>query len=141
MEGHLKASIGNIRVMCCMEDCPNRLFSVWTSSILALEKEKDADIDAEGFENAAYYTYSKLVRLSKQLQDKSENSAQLADAFGQLNAAQLSFLPSNERVVLLAQCVSLPTLMEHFGMNDVPIQTDLESERVWPTQPILHMRA
>ena len=58
MEGHLKASIGNIRVMCCMEDCPNRLFSVWTSSILALEKEKDADIDAEGFENAAYYTYS-----------------------------------------------------------------------------------
>ncbi len=65
--------------------------------------------------------------------------ADLPAALDNLRQRYPQFLPSNERVVALAQCERVTSLVEYLALYDDPIDLVLEGQLVWPTpQPLLY---
>ena len=59
--------VKSMRVIACCEGVPERVFGKLTSKILTLQKEPDVDLEAENPTTAAFYVYTKLVKLGRQL--------------------------------------------------------------------------
>jgi len=67
------ASITDVRVLASTEDCPSRAFVTWSfRSVKLLKSESVPDLAGDDPVNSAYNTYSKLVRLGKQLTEADD---------------------------------------------------------------------
>lgn len=55
-----------------------------------------------------------------------------------LSNTDQTFLPSNDLVLWLLSREELMTLDEYLAFFDSPVAVELESERVWPVQPLIN---
>jgi len=61
-------NISSVRVLASTEDCPTRAFVTWSfRSVKLLKSDTPPDMEGDHPVNLAYNTYSKLVRLGRQL--------------------------------------------------------------------------
>jgi hypothetical protein len=132
-EGQLEAwSVEDVRVVANSEDCPNSCFGPWAFREITLPREQDIDLEQENVTSAAFSVYSRLVQLGKQLTAKGLSDADLSSALDHLKQYYGEYLPSNERVIALAEQESIFSNEDWLGFHAAPVDLPLASERVWP---------
>lgn len=129
------ACITNVRIVACSEDCPNPAFVSWSYRSISMPPEAGVDLDKEDIVAASFEVYFKLVKLGQQLSDADLPQADIPAALDNLRQRFPQFLPSNERVVALTLCDKVTSLAEFLDIFDAPLETTLESDRVWPAPP------
>ena len=102
-EGLEPWSIEDVRVVANSEDCPSACFGPWACREITVAREQDIDLEQENVTSAAFNVYSRLVQRGKQLTAKELNQTDLNAALDHLKQYYGEYLPSNERVIALAE--------------------------------------
>lgn len=132
-EGQLESwSVEDIRVVANSEDCPNACFGKWAFRGITLPREQDIDLEQENVTSAAFSVYSRLVQLGKQLTARDLSDADMDSALDHLKQYYGEYLPSNERVIALAEQESVFSIEDWLAFHAAPVDLSLASERVWP---------
>ncbi|CAM9216123.1 unnamed protein product, partial [Choristocarpus tenellus] len=122
----------NIKILVSSEDCPTPYFPKWFNYYVQVNPESNIDINREDPIEASWGVLDKLAELAKEMsqQQSSISASELKRKFYHL-------VPSNERVLGLAESNKNMTLSEYLQVYDTPISAILESERVWPIPSIM----
>jgi len=135
-EGQLEAwSIEDVRVVANSEDCPSACFGPWDCREITVAREQDIDLEQENVTSAAFSVYSRLVQLGKQLTAKDLSEADMTSALDHLKQYYGEYLPSNERVIALAEQESIFSVEDFLAFHGDSIDLSLAAERVWPIPP------
>ena len=127
-EGQLEAwSVEDVRVVANSEDCPNACFGPWAFREITLPREQDIDLEQENVTSAAFSVYSRLVQLGKQLTAKDLSDVDLSSALDHLKQYYGEYLPSNERVIALAEQESIFSIEDWLGFHASPVDLSLAS--------------
>jgi hypothetical protein len=76
-----------------------------------------------------------LVQLGKQLTAKDLSQTDLNSALDHLKQYYGEYLPSNERVIALAEQDSIFSIEDFLSFHGDSIDLSLAAEKVWPIQP------
>ena len=114
--------VKSMRVISCCEGTPARVFGKLTSKILTLQKEPDVDLEAENPTTAAFYVYTKLVKLGRQLTSQASTDADMEAALGRLKQYYAEFLPSNERIAAMAGAEAYASVEQHYALFCLPLE-------------------
>lgn len=127
-------SIEDVRVVANSEDCPSACFGPWAFREITVAREQDIDLEQENVTSAAFSVYSRLVQLGKQLTAKDLSETDLNSALDHLKQYYGEYLPSNERVIALAEQESVFSIEDFISFHSDGIDLSLAAERVWPIQ-------
>jgi hypothetical protein len=128
-------SIEDVRVVANSEDCPSACFGPWAFREITVAREQDIDLEQENVTSAAFSVYSRLVQLGKQLTAKDLSQTDLNSALDHLKQYYGEYLPSNERVIALAEQDSIFSIEDFLSFHGDSIDLSLAAEKVWPIQP------
>jgi hypothetical protein len=132
-EGELESwSIEDVRVIANSEDCPAACFGPWACREITVAREQDIDLEQENVTSAAFSVYSRLVQLGKQLTAKDLSQTDLSSALDHLKQYYGEYLPSNERVIALAEQESIFSVEDFLTFHGDSVDLSLAAERVWP---------
>ena len=125
-------AIEDVRVVANSEDCPRACFGPWAYREISVAREQDIDLEQENITDAAFNVYSRLVQLGKQLTGKELSEGDMSSALDHLKQYYGEYLPSNERVLALAEQEIIFSLEAFLDFHCSPIDLELQSEKVWP---------
>ncbi|CAM9823574.1 unnamed protein product [Laminaria digitata] len=134
MEAELDPSarvMENVKILMSSEDCPTPYFAKWFHYNVQLNAESNVDIDKEDPIEASWGVHDKLVELASEMRKHSGTSV------SELKRKYNHLVPSNERVMGLAEAEKSMSLSEYLRVFDTPISATLESERVWPIPALI----
>ncbi|CAM9684669.1 unnamed protein product [Ectocarpus sp. 8 AP-2014] len=120
-----------VKILVSSEDCPAPYFAKWFHYNIQLNAESNVDIDKEDPVEASWGVYDKLVELASEMRQHSGTSV------SELKRKYNHLVPSNERVLGLAETEKNTSLSEYLQIYDTPISATLESERVWPIPALI----
>lgn len=136
-----RAVLEPVRILAVTEDAPEPCFPVggWAYRSVAVPAEPELEILEEEYTTAAFDVYSKLLRLGKKYLDKGMSAPEYQSALEKVKSQSGDLLPSNERVLALVDGGGeLAFELSDYADNFLePIHVDIESEKVWPVQPIV----
>ncbi len=132
-EGQLEPwAVEDVRVVANSEDCPHTCFGPWAYRDISVAREQDIDLEQENITDAAFNVYSRLTQLGKQMTGKELSEGDLKSALDHLKQYYGEYLPSNERVLALAEQESIFSLEAFLDFHCAPMDLELHSEKVWP---------
>ena len=130
-EGQLESwSIEDVRVVANSEDCPTACFGPWACREITVAREQDIDLEQENVTSAAFSVYSRLVQLGKQITAKDLSTKDLNSALDHLKQYYGEYLPSNERVIALAEQEGIFSIEDFLNFHGDNIDLSLAAERV-----------
>lgn len=125
------------RIVAQIEDCPARIFGLFSVLNFELPSEANYKIDDSEVVQLASETYTQILDLGRTIQDQINS----ADPHGphppveEIIKSNGSFLPSNDKVVALSRCSKLPRISDWLAIYDAPLEWELPNDEVFPPLP------
>lgn len=110
------------RVLHQAEDCPSRYFDSWKAvGPLSISDEGDVPVPpSEEAVDLAFEALKAIIAIGKKGEPPEHNC------------------PSQKRIAAYCACKAFFSLKEYMGFFDTTISVNLESEDVWPFQPVIN---
>ena len=110
------------RVLHQAEDCPSRYFDSW-KAVGPLSISDEGDVPVPPSEEAVDLAFEALKAIM---------------AIGKKDEPPEHNCPSQKRIAAYCACKAFFSLKEYMGFFDTTISVNLESEDVWPFQPVIN---
>mmetsp|Transcript_28605 Transcript_28605/g.37470 ORF Transcript_28605/g.37470 Transcript_28605/m.37470 type:complete len:237 (-) Transcript_28605:261-971(-) len=123
-----KGVISKVKILHMAEDCPTQLFSKWyNNGVDRLVGAPEATVDLGDLVEATHDTLMKLYNAADVLKKSAT----------ELKRRYLHLVPSETKIQAFAENHGFMDLEEYSDIYESPIDIDLESESVWPLQPLV----
>ena len=115
------ANADDVRILHNSEDCPSRYFSKW-SAVGPLSISDEGEVPVPSADDAVDLAFELLQGLM---------------AVGKGEAQPEHKCPSQKRIMAYSKCKAFFSLAEYMEFFDTTLTVNLESEDVWPYQPVI----
>mmetsp|Transcript_19411 Transcript_19411/g.41045 ORF Transcript_19411/g.41045 Transcript_19411/m.41045 type:complete len:258 (-) Transcript_19411:229-1002(-) len=131
------ASVGEMKVICIMDDVGDRTFSRWTHTTLDVSRNNYMELDKSGPAMLLSDVTIGALKVLKTLDSLSydETSTALADWQNRFRTV----MPSNERLQQILEIDEVPSLEDFVAIYETPSDATFISDRVWPpAKPLVY---
>eukprot|EP00743_Colponemidia_sp_Colp-15_P001163 GILK01001276.1.p1 GENE.GILK01001276.1~~GILK01001276.1.p1 ORF type:complete len:253 (-),score=27.33 GILK01001276.1:133-837(-) len=131
------ASLEDVKVLCCTEQNPHRVFPTWASRLLSVQGASlgtELEHDTTPPADAVWTTYSNMLKIGNRISTVKQSLGSIDGLLNTLKSQVSDLLPTNEQLAIFLASPNYLTLADYLDVYDAPVHILLENELVWPVQ-------